>query len=294
MSGQITTAFTNQYLPGVRMLAQQKKSRLYQFVDVKPLSSAERASTDYLGKVEMVELSTRHADTPQVDTPHSRRWVIPSPYVISDFLDHQDKIRAVNGELMTSAYQEGHAAAAGRKMDSLIIGAAFATAYTGQTGTGTVSFDTANYQIAAGSAGLTIAKLLQAKEKLDAAENDDPDDPQTIRPIVVSAKQITNLLNTTEVKSADYNTVKALAMGQIDSFCGFKFRRSERLGTDGSGYRRCIAWTKMSMQLGVNENWFSRVSERADKNYLTQIYGRLDMGATRMDETGVVEILCVE
>lgn len=293
MSSQIETAFTRQFLPGVILLAQQQKSRLYNYVDVKPLDSADRASSDQIGSVEMVPLTTRHADTPQVDTPHSRRWVIPNPFVINDFLDHQDKIRAVNGSQMTSAYQQNHARACGRKMDDVVIAAFFATAVTGQTGTGSAAFDTANYQIAAGGTGLTIAKLLQAKEILDAAENDDPDDPQTVRPLACSAKQITNLLNTTQITSSDYNTVKALAAGQIDTFLGFKFRRTQRLGTS-AGARRCAAWTKMSMQLGINETPMARVSERADKNYLTQVYARLDIGATRMDETGVVEILCTE
>lgn len=293
MSNQIATAFTRQFLPGVRLLAQQRKSRFFNFVDIKQLTSAERASSDQIGSVEMVELASRHADTPQTDTPHARRWVIPAPFVINDFLDHPDKIRAVNGEMMTSKYQENHAKAAGRKMDDLIIAALFADAYTGQTGTGTATFDTANYQIAAGGTGLTLAKLLNAKEILDAAENDDPDDPQNVRPLAVTAKQVTNLLNTTEVKSSDYNTIKALVEGKIDTFCGFKFRRSQRLGTSGSN-RRCAAWCKDSMQLGVNETFFARVTERPDKNYLTQVYARLDMGATRMDETGVVEILCAE
>ena len=38
----------------------------------------------------------------------------------------------------------------------------------------------------------------------------------------MTATQITNLLSATEVKSADYNTVRALVRGEIDTFLGFK------------------------------------------------------------------------
>jgi hypothetical protein len=289
MSTQIATAFTRQFMPGVRLLAQQKMSRLFSAVDVEMLSSADRAAFDQIGATAMAALTTRHADTPQVDTSHARRWVLPDPFAWADFIDHPDKLRAVNGDLMTSKYQQNVAMAAGRKIDDVIIAAFFATAVTGQTGTGSAAFDTSGYQIAAGGTGLTLAKLLEAKEKLDAAEND-PDDP---RFLACSAKQITNMLSTTEVKSSDYNTVKALAQGQIDTFCGFKFIRTQRLAASGSN-RRVAAWRKPSMLLGMNENIVTKVSERADKNYLTQVYARIDIGATRMDETGVVEILCAE
>src|SRR3546814_9968356 len=61
--------------------------------------------------------------------------------------------------------------------------------------------------------------LLQAKEILDAAEVDVDDTTgqgAPTRVIAVSTKQITNLLGTTEIKSVDYNSVKALAQGQVD------------------------------------------------------------------------------
>lgn len=38
--------------------------------------------------------------------------------------------------------------------------------------------------------------------------------------------------------SSDYNTVKALVNGEIDTFLGFKFKTSNRLLTDASGYLR--------------------------------------------------------
>ena len=39
---------------------------------------------------------------------------------------------------------------------------------------------------------------------------------------------------------------------------------------------------------------FPDITERADKNYSTQVFYSMSAGATRMQEVGVVEIACVE
>jgi hypothetical protein len=82
----------------------------------------------------------------------------------------------------------------------------------------------------AGTGRFTIAKLRQAKEILDLADVD----PSLPRHIVVGPKQITDLLGTTEVTSSDFNTVKALASGDINSFLGFNFVVSNRLAVGSS------------------------------------------------------------
>jgi hypothetical protein len=125
---------------------------------------------------------------------------------------------------------------------------------------------------------------------LPISYENDPDEP---RFLALSAKQVTALLNTTEIKSADYNTVKALAAGQIDTFLGFKFIRTERL-LKVSTTRSCLAWSQNSILLGIGTDVITRVSERADKNYATQVYVGMFIGATRMDEKGVVEIQATE
>ena len=43
-----------------------------------------------------------------------------------------------------------------------------------------------------------------------------------------------------------------------------------------------------------SEDVISRIGERADKNYSTQVYAEMDIGATRMEEACCVEIKCLE
>ena len=70
------------------------------------------------------------------------------------------------------------------------------------------------------AAGMTVDALLELKEKLDDEEVETDG-----RCIVTSAAQLTVLLGLTEAQSSDFNTVKALVQGEIDTFVGFKFIR---------------------------------------------------------------------
>ncbi len=207
----------------------------------------------------------------------------------SKLLDKEDKLKMLadptSPEALSIAY------AIGRGIDAEIISSAFATAYTGKDGTGTTSFPSGNV-IAVGAAGLTLSKILDAKEILD---NNDVDEDEP-RFIAITGTQLKNLLNTTEIKSADYNTVKALVKGEIDTFCGFKFIRisTSLLETDTNDYRRVIAWAQNGLGLGIARDMVNKIDEIPGKHYATQVYAAIDIGTTRLDEDKVVEIKCTE
>ena len=74
MSTQITTAFTQQYSNNVKLLAQEKGSQLRNTVNVESVIG-KNSFFDQVGVATAVKRTTRHADTLQVDTPHSRRRV---------------------------------------------------------------------------------------------------------------------------------------------------------------------------------------------------------------------------
>ena len=286
MSTQITTAFVNQFSSNVQMLSQQMGSLLRTAVDSESVNG-EKAFFDQVGAASAVLRTSRHADTPLVETPHSRRMVTMSDYEYADLIDDQDKVRLLVDP--TSTYSRAAAAAMGRAMDDVIITAALGTATTGKDGSTSTALPSGQ-KIAHGSAGLTIAKLVSAKELLDAASVD----PSIPRYIVVSPKQISDLLNNTTVTSSDFNTVKALAQGEINSFVGFQFIVSNRLNTDSNSDRQVIAFASDGIKLAVGKEPAARIDERADKSYSTQVYYCQSIGATRMEEEKVVEIACNE
>jgi len=286
MSVEITTAFVEQYSANIQLLSQQKGSRLSGAIRNESVTG-KNAFFEQIGTVAARVRSSRHADTPRMDTPHSRRRVSLVDYDWADLIDNEDKVRMLIDP--TSSYAASAAYAMGRAKDDAIITAATGTAYTGVSG-GTATTLPSAQKVAVAASGLTLAKLLSAKEILDAGEVD-PDIP---RYIALTAGQVTDLLNTTEIKSSDYNTVKALAQGQIDTYMGFKFLQTERLGTDASGDRQVICWAQDGLLLATGKDASAKISERDDKNYATQVFYSQTIGATRMEEAKVVEIACAE
>lgn len=283
MSTQVTTAFVQQYSANVQMLSQQMGSLLRDKVRVESVVG-KNAFLDQVGSVTAIEKTSRHSDTPQIDTPHARRRLSMADYEFADLIDQQDKVRLLIDP--TSSYAQAAAMAMGRAIDDVIITAALGTAYTGETG----STSTANAnQIVHGSAALTIAKLRTAKQTLDLSDVD----PSIPRHIIVSPRQISDLLNITEVTSADFNTVKALANGEVNTYLGFNFIVSNRLTLSGTT-RSCIAFAQDGLALGIGKDVNARIDERADKSYATQVYYCMSIGATRMEEDKVVEVQCTE
>lgn len=285
MSFSITEAFVRQFKGNVTHLAQQQGSLLRNTLRVEDITG-NKVAFERLAASAAVKRTTRHADTPLIDVVHSRRWATPVDYDWADLIDNLDKVKLLVS--MESEYAINGANAIGKAMDNEIISAFTAAAETGPNGGTTTAFDTAQFQVAAQSADMTLAKLIEASKRMDKGPV-----PKTDRYIVLSPDQLEALLNTTTVTSVDFNTVKALVRGEIDSFLGFKFIVSTLLPKTGN-IRSCFAWHKNCMGLALNKDITTRINERDSKNYATQVYLCASLGAVRIDDAGVIEILCDE
>jgi hypothetical protein len=240
MSTQVTTAFVQQYSANVQMLAQQMGSRLRDTVRIENVVG-KNAFIDQVGVATAQLRTTRHADTPQMDTPHARRRLSLASYEYADLIDDQDKVRMLIDP--TSSYAQAAAAAMGRAMDDVIITAFDAAANTGETGSTSTSFDSGQdvaVSVGGSDTNMNLTKLREAKRLLDAADVD----PSIPRYIVMGPSQIHALLADTSVTSADFNTVKALVQGEINQFMGFNFIMSNRLSVDANNVRTCFAWAE--------------------------------------------------
>lgn len=308
MSAQVDVAFINQFNATSMSLSQQKGSRLQD----KVRNESQKGEAEFferIGTVAAVELPGRHSETPYVDTPHTRRMVTMKDYVWADRVDDQDKIRMLIDP--TSEYAAQAAYAFGRTKDSIIISNALGNAYGGKTGSSSIALPAAQkYASNDGSAlkNLTVATLRHVKKMMDVNE------VEGRRFIACTASQIESLLGQTEVTSADFNTVRALAQGEINSFLGFEFVRTELLanpasgtsadpttGITGSGtdvgtssYRSCIAWAEMGLLMTTGMEYETKIDVLPGMNYTTQVYARMSIGSTRMEEVQVVEVICKE
>ena len=291
MSFTVTENMVQQFGSNYRILGQQKQSRLLPFCQHEGNINGTSKSVERLGKADAYDLTSRHADTQYVQVPHSRRWLDLADKAWAELVDEMDKIRLLADP--TSPYVGLAVAALNRAKDDAIIAAARGNSRSNSSNIALPG----TQKIAVSATGLTLTKLLSAKEMLDAAEVDvelDPDgqgSPQRV--MVVSSKQLTNLLGTTEIKSVDYNNVKALAQGQVDTFLGFKFIRSERLPKVGND-RFCLAWSRGCVAFGTGMDIVSSIDPLPGKNYSVQVYARESIGAVRVEDEGVVEIACQE
>ena len=293
MSINITTAFVQQYKSNVYHLTQQKGSKLRTGVRVESVTG-KTGFYDQIGATSARKRSSRHADTPRMDTPHSRRRVALEDYDWADLIDNEDQIRMLIDP--TSQYAEAAAMAMGRAMDDAIIAAALATAYTGEDGSSTTSYSssmTVGVQtvwpgVSAADTGMNVAKLIEAG-KLLGSNDVDPDEE---RYIAVNARQISSLLKDEKLSNNDYNVLRPLVDGKVSQYMGFTFLPTNRITTDGNADDEVLYWAKGGLLLGVGADISTKIGERADKNYATQVFTSMSIGATRMEEIRVGKILC--
>ena len=173
--------------------------------------------------------------------------------------------------------------AIGRRQDQMILDA------LGNTSTSlTVSND-----IGGSDTNMNVAKLREAKKLLD--KNNVPPEG---RHIILHANGLSSLLSETAVTSSDFNTVKALVAGEINTFLGFTFHilgdRSEGgLAVDGSLDRTCFAFHKDA--LGYAEG----IAPRTEINYIPEktsflVNSVFSAGSIIIDDEGIVKITARE
>lgn len=313
MASNITTGFVNQFKQNLYFGAQQKGSRLRNSVRTETQNGVT-AYYDGLGPTVANLLVSRHADTQYVDTLYLRRAVNLHDYTWADLIDNADKLRMLNDP--TSGYAKNAMMALGRAIDDEIVAAALGTAKTGADGSTSTILPATQWVGAtdgvATKTNLNIGTLIAVKSKFGV---NDVDDGGQLH-IAVTQSQIDALLNTAQITSSDYNTVRALVNGEVDTFLGFKFHRLQRLPTggtggfladiteatravalttgDGNNLRRCFAWQEDGILLAIGQDMQTKIDEMPGKNYSTQVFARMSVGAARMLEEKVVGILCSE
>ena len=290
MSTEVNKAFAQKFRDTFTHLVQQKGSRLRDYVRVNADVVGKYDHFDRIGSTSAQKITSRHSDTPLISTPHSRRRVSMDDYNWADLIDKADKVRMLADP--ASDYMKAGVWAMGRQMDDIIIAAMSGNAVSidEDDASSNVALPAAQKIAVSGTTDMNLTKLRQAKKILDASDVD-PDLP---RHIVMKSNQFFDLLNDEQITSADYNTVRALVAGEIDTYMGFKFHRSERLATDGSGDTLCLAWIPDGIGLSMGMDVKTEISERSDKNYSTQVYAQMCLGAVRIEDEKVVEIACTD
>src|SRR4030042_45920 len=275
MHESITEIYVQKYQSTMRMLCQQSVSKL-ESTTLPPVKvDGEYLFWERIGPSEAIDLPGRHSATPNIEVDHSRRRASCTPKVWATLLDRADAARMLVDP--KGPYQETGRRAMNRAKDRIIITALGGSAWAGKTGNVEVPLPAAQ-KIAAGATGLTLANLLTALEMLGL--KDVPEDMPLY--CLAAPQQKRNLLNTTEITSADYATVKTLVDGKLNSFLGMQFIWSTLL-TKVATSRFCYVYTKEAIGYGNIEDITVRLTEESTLNFSWQPYVSMDMGATRIE-----------
>lgn len=150
-------------------------------------------------------------------------------------------------------------------------------------------YDSTNMKVGTTNTALTVAALISGVTKLN-----DIGVPESDRTFIHSAQQKADLLGTTQVTSSDYNSVKALVNGEVNSFLGLKFiciaKRDEGglpiSGNDVTGfiYHKDAVGFALGQEIQTEMAW---LPERG----AWIVGGDFSAGAVVIDDKGVVGVI---
>lgn len=271
-------------------LARQEKSKLYDRVFIKTDIVGKSFYQDQIGKWEMKPKTSVNADTPQNDPNLSRTRIDIGTYNDARMFDRSLMLQEFSDP--TSVASVCIQSSVGVQIDKIIYEALGGTAYRGETGATSVTFPAAktvkvDLEATSTNTGLTPAKIRRAAKMLNAQGV-----PGYDRTLVTSATGLEQMLGYTSVTSSDYNNVKALVNGDIDTWLGFKFvvLPDGIITKDDSGIADYFAFQKTGVCFGMLEELFLRIDERKDKSYSKQVYYELSAGSGRLEEAKVIKI----
>ena len=193
------------------------------------------------------------------------------------FSDRQELVGAVGNAI-------------GRRMDQVVIDALDA-------GTSIAVANTVAEDGTSGSASdLNTGKIRAAKKSLDK-NNVPPGD----RVLLIHANNLSSLLAQTSATSADFNSVRALVDGSLDTWLGFKVvtigdRDEGGLTIDGASDRSCYAFHKNALGMGISMNQKSEVNYVAEKTsfLVSSMFGAGAVAIADGSAGGIVKITCRE
>ena len=151
------------------------------------------------------------------------------------------------------------------------------------------ALDTTTTTVGAGTQALDLATITAAAKKLNAVEA-----PSEDRYFVITEGGLNDLLNDSTISSADYNSVRLLMSGEIDTFMGFKWKVIGSARAEGglpltTTVRSGFAFHKAALGHAVGIDMKTRVDWVPHKaSWLSM--GMWKAGSVAIDVEGIVEV----
>lgn len=286
MADTQNTVYAQAYSRNIMQLAQQKYAKLLNTVYMKSNVRGKTFYQDQIGAWSMSAKGGRNVATPNNDPALARRRGTMLDFHDNRLLDRGDDLRTISDP--RSAYTVAAASSLGRTVDDRILVGLVSPAASGETGSTTVTLAGTSI-VAATTGNIYLSNIAAVKKVFDDNEVEGDD-----RYFVITPTALSNMLQVEQLTSADYAAVKALVRGEIDTFMGFTWITSTRigqLGTSDTPYASSfsgIAYQKYGACLAMGDQPLVRTDERSDLSYSWQVYYELNIGTVRLEEERVV------
>lgn len=302
MANDRSELYTVEFSDKLALLSQQKMSRMRGLVMTGTHTGKQASPVEFTDVGDLQQSSGRAALLTFDEPDHTRRWVNPtswhSPSAVVDKLDDMRTLLSPQNNYASQQINKFNV-----KIDEVIIDALFGTAITGETATGSETFD-ANNVVAVGTTDLTVVKVLAGLQILMQNEVD-MDDPETVVTMVMTPHQYTTFVQEDEVKNKDFGNTVFDKNQRITKWNGVEIVISNRLldtagiratvNPGASGVREIPLFAKSGVHFGVWEDVNGDIvqqTNRIRKPWAVTTYGTF--GATRIEEAKVVKIICKE
>jgi hypothetical protein len=301
MAITIPKAYIETFESNVRHLAQQKASRLRQYV-TQVSKQSQTHNWDRLAPSASRLKPNARAASPMggnqagaYDSTDGLTWdrrnTVIQVYDTGEVIESEDITQMLIDP--KSAVTENLAMNMNRRVDDIIIHGLNKDAPSG--GDADSPFP-AGQTIGTTGTAITLDLILHCQQIF--GDNDiDPAEPKCM---VIGPKQQRTLMQLVEVTSGDFQMVKALSTGYLPNWLGFDWIVSTRLDPPDDTHAwepatatdvYCLAFTRKALGLHVAKDISAQVAQRPDMSFAWQLYCELHMDAVRTEDEHVVRML---
>lgn len=275
--------FVQQWDTAVRKEAAQTDSRLMSAVTDRGTIAGESFTINFMGDDGSLldANNVRHGDTTWSEAEHEARVVTMADFYKAYPLDRNDIPKMLVNPVTGGDYMRLLMAAKNRKIDDVIYDAIRGT-ITSKDGATSYALPSGQ-KIAHGSAGMTLSKILQAHRMLNAAEV-----PMDGRFFWIDSFALEDMLNIQQLTSSDYNSVKMLTTGEVNSFMGFSWSMYNYAAESAVYY--AVAGHRSALGLAIPKELSTQVDKRPDRSNIWQVYVSADFGSVRIVDEGIIEV----
>jgi hypothetical protein len=280
---QIDTALVIEFSDKVHIAAQQIKARMRPYVEIRPMTGISYAY-DGLGAVEATQLVGRSQPVVFSDIDHLRRKISRQRFVLTLPIDAAD----VRGMLLNPQgyYAQACVRAMERVFDRIVVGALFASVYTGEAMGTAVTAASDGVQTVDATAGLTYQKLLEINKNF--IDKDVGNDAQETIAMGIAGNEYSALMQEVELISRDFSMEYYVDKGRLQRLVGlnivqFAGEVARPILAVASGVRACFAASTRGICVGMSKELSLKIEPRPDLVETTQVQIIFDLGAVRTE-----------